>query len=149
MTYRYWPLFDLRLSTPDLRLRPMTEADLEPIADLLPDDVEQDQDEPGYEFGEPRVGRGIVSHQAYWRAYGSWRPQSWRLPFVVRSTAGEILGVQELEASDFLTLRTVDSSSFLANGGTGPRLRQADAHRGAGAGLRAAGSGGGHHLGVA
>lgn len=119
MTHRYWPLFDLRLSTPDLRLHPMTEADLEPIADLLPDDVEQDQDRPGYEFGEPRVGRGIVSHQAYWRAYGSWRPQSWRLPFVVRSTAGEILGVQELEASDFLTLRTVDSSSFLVTAARG------------------------------
>jgi len=113
VTHRYWPLFDLRLSTPDLRLQPMTEADLEPIADLLPDDVEQDQDEAGYDIGEPRIGRGIVSHQAYWRAYGIWRPQSWRLPFVVRSAAGEILGVQELEASDFLTLRTVDSSSFL------------------------------------
>ena len=41
VSYRYWPLFDLRLSTPDLRLRPMTEADLAPIADLLPDDVER------------------------------------------------------------------------------------------------------------
>jgi RimJ/RimL family protein N-acetyltransferase len=117
VTHRYWPLFDLRLSTPDLRLRPMTEADLEPIADLLPDDVEQD--EADYDFGELRAGRGIVSHQAYWRAYGAWRPRSWRLPFVVRSTAGEILGVQELEASDFLTLRTVDSSSFLVTAARG------------------------------
>ena len=36
MTYRYWPLFDLRLSTPDLSLRPMTEADLGPIATCCP-----------------------------------------------------------------------------------------------------------------
>jgi hypothetical protein len=36
MAYRYWPLFDLRLSTPNLTLRPMTEADLAAIADLLP-----------------------------------------------------------------------------------------------------------------
>jgi hypothetical protein len=42
MAYRYWPLFELRLSTPDLALRPMAEADLAAIADLLPEDVETD-----------------------------------------------------------------------------------------------------------
>jgi len=31
VTYRYRPLFDLRLSTKDLRLRTMTEADLAPF----------------------------------------------------------------------------------------------------------------------
>jgi len=106
MTYRYWPLFDLRLATPGLALRPMTEADLAALADLLPDDVEQD----------------------YWRAYGTWRPSAWRLNFVVRA-AGEIVGVQELEGNDFLTLRTVDSSSFLipaARGqGNGKQMRSA------------------------
>ena len=35
MAYRYWPLFDLRLTTPDLALRPMAEADLAAIADRL------------------------------------------------------------------------------------------------------------------
>jgi hypothetical protein len=40
VNYRYWPLFDLRLATPGLALRPMTEADLAVLADLLPDDVE-------------------------------------------------------------------------------------------------------------
>jgi RimJ/RimL family protein N-acetyltransferase len=119
VSYRYWPLFGLRLSTADLRLRPMTEADLWPIADLLPDDVEQDPAPAEYDFGDARVGRGIVSHQSYWLAYGTWRPQAWRLSFVVRSPAGEILGVQELEGSDFLTLRTVDSSSFLVTGARG------------------------------
>jgi RimJ/RimL family protein N-acetyltransferase len=122
VTYRYWPLFDLRLSTPDLRLRPMTEADLAPIADLLPDDVEQDPGLASYDFADPRVDRGIVSHQAYWRAYGTWRPQSWRLSFVVRATDGEILGVQELEGDDFPTLRTVDSSSFLVTAARGRGL---------------------------
>ena len=84
-----------------------------PIADLLPDDVEQDPGPATYDFGDDRVRRGIVSHQGYWRAYGTWRPMAWRLSFVVRSAAGEILGVQELEGNDFPTLRTVDSSSFL------------------------------------
>jgi RimJ/RimL family protein N-acetyltransferase len=107
----------------------MTEADLAPIADLLPDDVEQDPGLANYDYGDPRVRRGIVSHQGYWRAYGTWRPEAWRLSFVVRSAAGEILGVQELEGNDFPTLRTVDSSSFLvtkARGrGLGKQMRAA------------------------
>jgi len=62
-------------------------------------------------------------------AIGTWRPQAWRLSFVVRSAAGEILGVQELEGNEFPTLRTVDSSSFLippARGrGYGKQMRTA------------------------
>jgi hypothetical protein len=42
MTDPYWPLFALRLASPDLVLRPVTEADLAELAGLLPDDVEQD-----------------------------------------------------------------------------------------------------------
>jgi hypothetical protein len=42
VTHPYWPLFDLRLSTLDLELRPMTEADQVAVSDLLPDDVELD-----------------------------------------------------------------------------------------------------------
>jgi len=60
----------------------MTEADLAPIADLLPDDVEQDPGPASYDFGDPRVDRGIVSHQAYWRAHGTWRPRPGGCPFV-------------------------------------------------------------------
>jgi RimJ/RimL family protein N-acetyltransferase len=122
VTYQYWPLFDLRLSTQDLRLRPMTEADLAPIAGLLPDDVELDPGLASYDYGGPRVGRGIVFHQAYWRANGTWRPEAWRLSFVARTTDGEILGVQELEGNDFPTLRTVDSSSFLVTAARGRGL---------------------------
>lgn len=129
MTYRYWPLFGLRLATHDLLLRPMAEADLAAIADVLPDDVEQDPASVTYDVGDARTGRGIVSHQSYWKSYGTWSPQAWRLNFVVRAAGGEILGVQELEGNDFLTLRTVDSSSFLVPGarghGNGKQMRSA------------------------
>lgn len=112
MTHRYWPLFDLRLGSPDLALRPMAEADLAVIADLLPDDLEQDPAATTYAIGDDRISRGIVSHQHYWKAYGTWRPGAWRLNFAV-SAAGRIIGVQELEGNDFPVLRTVDTSSFL------------------------------------
>jgi RimJ/RimL family protein N-acetyltransferase len=108
----YWPLFDLRLSTPDLLLRPMTEADLPAVADLLPDDV--DMDPRATRFGEqdPRLERGVITYQSYWRAYGTWTPQSWRLSFVVMSE-NTLVGAQELEGNDFPRLHTVDSASFL------------------------------------
>src|SRR5262249_1597778 len=112
VTYRYWPLFDLRLSTPDLRLRPMAEADLAVIGDLMLDGFAMGPGLATYEFDAPRLGRGVLPRQLCWRACGTWRPQAWRLSFVVRSAAGEILGVQELEGNEFPTLRTVDSSSF-------------------------------------
>jgi RimJ/RimL family protein N-acetyltransferase len=128
MEHPYWPLFDLRIDSPDLTLRPMTEADQPAIADLLPDDVELDPAATRYATGEERVTRGIVVHQAYWKAYGTWRPEAWRVNFVV-SAAGQILGAQELEGNDFPALRTVDTASFLipwARGrGYGKQMRRA------------------------
>jgi RimJ/RimL family protein N-acetyltransferase len=121
-------LFDLRIDSPDLTLRPMTEADQPAIADLLPDDVELDPAATRYATGEERVTRGIVVHQVYWKAYGTWRPEAWRVSFVV-SAAGQILGAQELEGNDFPALRTIDTASFLipwARGrGYGKQMRRA------------------------
>jgi RimJ/RimL family protein N-acetyltransferase len=69
-----------------------------------------------------------VAHQEYWRARGSWRPESWALSFGVFH-AGELVGYQGLEGDDFATLRTVDSSSFLTHAvrgrGFGKQMRAA------------------------
>ena len=66
--------------------------------------------------------------QGYWRALGLWSPSDWMLPFVVRRD-GEVIGVQWLEGPDYLTDRTVDSSSWLAAGergrGFGRQMRAA------------------------
>ncbi len=128
MAHPYWPLFDLRLTTADLELRPMTEADQVAVADLLPDDVELDPAATTYEIDDLRTGRGIVVHQGYWKAYGTWRPDAWRLNFAVLA-GGELIGAQELEGNDFPALRTVDSASFLAAAargrGLGKQMRRA------------------------
>lgn len=128
MSYRYWPLFDLCLTGFGLELRPMAEADLGVLAELLPDDVEQNPGAVSYDIDDTRTSRGIISHQDYWKAYGQWCPTAWRLNFVVRAD-GQILGVQELEGIDFTRLRTVDTSSFLippARGrGYGKQMRAA------------------------
>src|SRR5229473_3359304 len=79
-------------------------------------------------LSDERISRGIIAHQGYWKAYGTWQPSAWRLGFVV-SAAGEIVGFQELEGNDFPLLRTVDTSSFLiarARGrGYGKQMRRA------------------------
>jgi RimJ/RimL family protein N-acetyltransferase len=128
VAHPYWPLFDLRLRIADLDLRPMTEADLAQLADELPDDLEQDPASTSYDVADRRLGRGIVVHQGYWKAYGNWRPGAWRLNFVVRR-GGAVIGVQELEGNDFLVLGIVDTSSYLvpaARGqGLGKRMRAA------------------------
>ncbi|MDP8909812.1 MAG: GNAT family N-acetyltransferase [Chloroflexota bacterium] len=128
MTSSYWPLFGLRLRTPRLELRPLTEPDLEPLAALLPDDVELNPEAPAYDVRDLHVARGIVVHQEYWRSYGTWRVEAWRLNFAVFADA-RLIGTQELEGNDFPLLRTVDTSSWLAadarGRGYGKEMRRA------------------------
>jgi RimJ/RimL family protein N-acetyltransferase len=128
VTHRYWPLFDVRLTTGDLELAPMTEADLEATAAIVPDDLELNPAATGYRGVEERTWRGLVVHQEYWKAMGTWSPDDWEVYFVVRR-AGEVLGLQGLEGPDFRSLRTVDTSSWLAaparGQGVGKSMRRA------------------------
>jgi RimJ/RimL family protein N-acetyltransferase len=128
MTSTLWPLFDLRLTTPDLELRPMTEADLPEVAQVIPDDLEVDPAMARFAGLDPRGQLGVNAAQTYWRALGGWTVDSWRLVFSVRHD-GRIVGSQALEGDDFLQLRTVDSWSYLgheARGrGWGKQMRRA------------------------
>src|SRR5687767_7111320 len=94
MVNPYWPLTGLRLRVGDLEMRPVNEADLVPLADLLPADVDLDPRLPDLGGGRERVHAGAAVHQAYWSAVGSWRPETWRLPFVALAD-GVRIGVQE------------------------------------------------------
>lgn len=123
-----WPILDLRVTSGDLELRPVDEADAFALADLLPDDLELDPAAVTYAMADPRDARRAVALQSHWRAHGNWRPEAWRIDFAVRR-AGQLVGLQELEATDFPRLRTVDSASWLihdARGqGLGKRMRRA------------------------
>lgn len=121
-------MIDIRLTTPDLQLRHLTEADLGSLAAILPEDVEQDPSLTTYDGLDPAVNRTVRVYQGYWRARGAWRPESWALSFGVFRD-DELLGYQVLESDDFATLRTVDSSSFLIEAvrgrGFGKQMRAA------------------------
>lgn len=127
VTNPWWPLWDLRLRTGDLVLAPLHESDLDELVALLPEDVELNPAATRFDVDD-QTHRGVVLHQEYWRYYGTWSPTSWRLNFAVRRH-GELIGMQELEGQDFPTLRTVDTSSWLAVGargaGLGKQMRQA------------------------
>jgi RimJ/RimL family protein N-acetyltransferase len=120
-----WPLTQLRLTIGELTLRPVTEADLDLLGALLPDDVELDPDAPR-PFGRAgRDERALVIRQEYWRHLGAWRPQAWRLPLIV-FRGGIPVGLQELEGKDdFVQSRTVDSSSWLIESARGRGLGKA------------------------
>jgi RimJ/RimL family protein N-acetyltransferase len=122
-----WPLLDLRLTTGDLVLTPLVEADLAEVVRVLPPDLELNPAATRFAVDEP-THRGLVVQQEYWRSYGTWTPQAWRFHLAVR-TDGELLGLQELEGEDFPTLRTVDTSSWLVapvrGTGVGKAMRRA------------------------
>ena len=112
MTHQTWPLFDLRLITPDVVLRTMAEVDLATLAAILPDDLEQNPAATAFPGLGTATGRKVVVHQEYWQHWGRWSIPSWVLMFVVE-VDGRIRGIQTLEGEDFPMLRTVDSASWL------------------------------------
>lgn len=123
-----WPLFDLRLHYRDVTLRPVREADLPHLCEILPDDVGHDPRLamfPSQSFAENE--RRLLC-MGYWKALGTWDPEAWVLHLAV-CVAGEVVGVQTLEADNFPVLRTVDSASWLV-----PAVRG----RGIGAAMRTA-----------
>lgn len=128
MTSRWWPLWDLRLRIDDLELAPVTEADLDALAALVPGDLELNPAATRYEQLDERTWRGVVVHQEHWKAMGTWSPDDWQISFAVRR-GGRVLGQQGLEGPDFRRLRTVDTSSWLvpdARGtGVGKAMRTA------------------------
>jgi RimJ/RimL family protein N-acetyltransferase len=113
MTGADWPLFDLRLSCRDVRLRPVCEQDLPYLAEILPGDVGHDPRLELFPELTDEENERRLFWQGYWRALGSWSPSGWVLHLAVEH-AGELVGVQTLEGDDFPRLRTVDSASWLA-----------------------------------
>jgi len=124
VTHRFWPLFDLRLRIGTIELRPIADADLTPLANLKPLDVELNPANPVYAVAPGRIATGITVHQSLWQSRGAWRPESWNLEFTVVAD-GAVVGVQCLEADEFARRRTVDSASWLITDARGRGIGKA------------------------
>jgi RimJ/RimL family protein N-acetyltransferase len=107
-----WPLFDLRLRFRDVTLRPVREADLPYLCEVLPADVGHDPRLALFKHQSLIANERRLLCMGYWKALGTWDPESWVLHLAVEA-GGELVGVQTLEADGFPALRTVDSASWL------------------------------------
>jgi RimJ/RimL family protein N-acetyltransferase len=108
----YWPLAGLELRLGEMTLRPVADADLDALCDLLPLEMEMNPATPRPFRVAEKVARGVALRQEHWSRLGRWTPDSWTLDFLVQYDA-RIIGVQELEAADFRVLRTVETASWL------------------------------------
>jgi RimJ/RimL family protein N-acetyltransferase len=125
-----WPLFDLRLRTSRLVLRSPTDDDLFALLDVARAGVH----DPGVmpfaaawtDLPSPAFERGFLAF--FWSCRASWTPERWQLPMAVVLDDRPI-GIQELRATDFATLRTVDTGSWLGRAyqgqGIGTEMRAA------------------------
>lgn len=116
-----WPFFDLRLRCGPVVLRPVTDADLPRLSELLPGDLDLDPRVERFAALDDLRDRRRLFAQGIWRSRGTWSPASWCLDLAVERD-GELIGAQALEGDDFPRLRTVDSFSWLTPAARGRGL---------------------------
>ena len=107
-----WPLFGLRLRCRGAELRLASETDLPRLVAIHPDDKERNPKSEMFACLDEEQNRARLICQTVWRALGTWATTEWCLHMAV-VVNGTVVGIQSLEGTDFPTLRTVDSSSWL------------------------------------
>jgi len=147
MTSEHWPLHDLRVRTPRVELRPPDEPTMFALVELASKGIHDPAFMPFLHpwTREPDGIRQRHSLQHYWRAWAEFRPESWHLSMAVR-VDGELVGAQDLFATDFPVTREFDTGSWLGlahqGQGIGQEMRDAAIHLGfAGLGARRASTG--------
>jgi RimJ/RimL family protein N-acetyltransferase len=129
----FWPLFDLVVRTPRLELRAPTDDDfgamLEVIGDGIHDPATMPFSVPWTD--RPPADRDRESVQWWWRQRAEWSPDKWAYTGAV-FVDGQVVGVQDMNAEHFATLRSVSTGSWLGRRyqgqGLGAEMRQAILH---------------------
>jgi RimJ/RimL family protein N-acetyltransferase len=125
-----WPLFDLRLRAGDLELRLPTEDDLVELIAVARAGIHPPDEMPfavaWTDLPSPQFERSAFQFHVAQRA--EWRPERWSLPLGVWLD-GRPVGIQDISATDFPTLKTVGTGSWLGapfqGQGIGKLMRQA------------------------
>lgn len=129
----HWPLFGLRIRTPQLELRVPTDGDLEELVDLasrgVHDPASMPFTMPWTDTPSPRFEQEAL--QYWWRCRAEFSPDSWDLVLAV-SHDGELVGVQNLTTKRFPSLRSAETGSWLGlahqGKGIGKEMRSAVLH---------------------
>jgi RimJ/RimL family protein N-acetyltransferase len=130
MENQYWPLFNLRIRTSRLEIRMPTDGDLVNMATLaskgIHDPLTMPFLKPWTDQPSPQLERSLL--QWGWRHRAEWTPQKWTFNGAV-FVDGEVVGVQDLAAVDFWSLRSVSTGSWLGlehqGKGIGKEMREA------------------------
>jgi RimJ/RimL family protein N-acetyltransferase len=150
MAHPYWPLFDLRVRTPQLELRGVDEELTLALAELAAEGIHDPETMPfampWTDVAPPQLQRQALQH--YWRGRGEWTPEKWHLALAVLRD-GELVGVQGVRADNFAVLRWVETGSWVGRAfqrqGIGKEMRAAVLHLAfAGLGAQVAYSGAWH-----
>jgi RimJ/RimL family protein N-acetyltransferase len=109
-----WPLFGLRIRSERLVLRLPTDDDLLGLLALARAGMHPPEEMP---FGiawstapSPAFERGFMQH--HWGMRSSWTPESWYLNLMIELD-GRPIGSQSMHGTQFATMRTVDTGSWL------------------------------------
>ncbi len=129
-----WPLFDLRVSTPRLTLRYVTDELGVQLADLaaagIHDPATMPFSEPWTDAPPPLLRRNAM--QYYWRCRAETRTQRWDLVLAATDPADRVVGMCTLSASQYPALRTASTGSWLGRefqgSGLGGEMRRAALH---------------------
>ncbi len=130
---RHWPLSELCLTTPRLRLRLPDLSELDELADVAVDGIHDPAVMP---FGVPwtdtdpeALGRSVV--QYHWKLLSELRLEDWTVPFTV-FLKDRVVGTQGLSGRDFDVTRQVSTGSWLGREfqakGLGTEMRAAVLH---------------------
>lgn len=114
MEHLNWPLFDLRIRTTRLEIRLPTDEDLDVLAHVAKKGVHDPATmpflKPWTDQPSPLLERGML--QWAWRHRAEWTPQKWTFNGAIVFN-GTLVGVQDIGAEDFASLRSVKTGSWL------------------------------------
>ncbi|WP_422758314.1 GNAT family N-acetyltransferase [Paenarthrobacter sp. C1] len=125
-----WPPFGLILTTPRLTVRPILDDDIPAAVDAARSGIHEPGKSPFSTPWAEMPADELAPNMAqwYWRCRGNFTKDSWTLLLAVWRD-DEFLGVQDLGARNFATLKTVSTGSWLkqsAQGqGVGKEMRAA------------------------
>jgi RimJ/RimL family protein N-acetyltransferase len=129
----HFPLFALRIRTPRLTIAMPTDPELLDLLDVIDAGIHDPSWMPfrlaWTDVPKPQRNRESLVH--WWRLRAMWSPEEWSWCGAVRCD-GELVGVQDLLATDFRVLREVTSGSWLGSShqgiGIGKEMRAAILH---------------------
>lgn len=123
-----FPAFALRIECGPVTLRPMREADVVKVSELVSDGIHAEGSRPFLLPWNLSKTQPLESLQYYYRNWANFTPESWTLELAVERD-GVMVGAQCIVANNFNVVRHGETGSWLGlahqGRGTGTLMRQA------------------------